>query len=76
MPPAPAKSALPVKAPPVKAPPVAFQVGARVMAQYSGDGQSYEAVVEEARGGQYLVNYGPVFNNDKEWLPASKLRRM
>jgi len=52
----------------------AFAIGAVVSAQYSGDGQWYEATVVEVQDGQYQVNYGEAFNNETEWLPEASVR--
>jgi len=51
-----------------------YPVGSRVLAQYSGDSQWYEATVEQSQDGQYLVNYGEVFNNETEWVASSGMQ--
>jgi len=51
----------------------ALSIGSQVMAVYSGDGNQYEATVDEVADGQYLVNYGAAFNNETEWLPATSV---
>jgi len=50
-----------------------LSVGQTVLAVYSGDGQQYEATIDEAANGQYLVNYGAVFNNETEWLSTDRI---
>jgi beta-glucanase (GH16 family) len=45
-------------------------IGSQCKALYSGDGEYYNAVVEDVKGDQYLVNYGPEFGSHREWATS------
>jgi len=50
-----------------------FSIGTKCRARYSGDSQWYDVIVQSVQGDKYLVNYGPKFGNDCEWVPITSL---
>jgi len=48
-------------------------VGAKCMAKYS-DGQFYQATIEEIRGAECLVNYGPTYGNEQVWVNVCDMK--
>lgn len=48
-------------------------VGGKCMAKYS-DGEFYPATIEEIKGMECLVNYGPSYGNEQAWVNVSNMK--
>jgi len=48
-------------------------VGLKCMAKYS-DGEFYPATIEEVKGTQCLVNYGPTYGNEQMWVNVADMK--